>query len=118
MTMEYGPKSGSEDIGPDSHNFHMSEHLAMNRATILWDGPKHMAYNSKAARFRSYTNWPQGMNPSPDYLSTAGFFFSGKHYKKSRIYNLYYSNHFLKHILLTGLGDITHCFHCGGILHD
>ena len=84
---DYRPDSGSENIGPDSHNFPLSEHLAMNRATILWDVPKHAAYNSKAARLRTYTNWPHGINLSPDSLSTAGFYFSGK--KKFRIHNRY-----------------------------
>ena len=67
---------GSEDIDPDSHNF--PQHFAINRATILWDGPKHAAYNSKATRLRSYIDWPHGMNPSPHSLRTAGFYFSGK----------------------------------------
>ena len=88
--MEYRSNSRSEYIGPDSHNFPLTEHLTMNRATILWDVPKHVAYNSKPARLRSYINWPHGMNPSPDSLSTAGFYFSGKQ-KKIRIHYRYSS---------------------------
>ena len=93
-TMEYRPNSGpekrtamphhlrrpsgSEDIGPDddSHNFALTEYLTIHNATNICEGPRRPAYNSKAARLRSYTDWPHGMNPSPDSLSTAGFYFS------------------------------------------
>jgi len=78
--MEYRPNSGPEqksyDIGPDSHNFPLSEYLTIQRATILWDEPRHTSYNSKTARLRSYVNWPHGMNPSPESLSIAGLFYT------------------------------------------
>ena len=84
--MEYRPNSGPErkscDIGPDSHNFPLSEYLTIQHATILWEEPKHTSYNSKTARLRSYINWPHGMNPSPESLSIAGLFYTGKMKKK------------------------------------
>ena len=77
--MEYRPNFGSEqksyDIVIDSHKFPLSEYLPKKRATILWDEPRHTTYNSKIGRLRSYVNWPHGMNPSPESLSTAGLFY-------------------------------------------
>jgi len=70
--------SGSEHIGPDEHIFYLTPYLTIHRATKFWEGPRYPAYNSKAARLRSYTEWPHGMNPSPSSLSTAGFYFFGK----------------------------------------
>ena len=81
-TTEYRRNSVAEDIGPDSHIF--PQRLARNRTTILWDGAKDAAYNSKAARLRSYTNWPHGINPYTN-LSTVGFYFSGKKKKKTHL---------------------------------
>ena len=79
---EYRPNSGPErkdyDVGPDSHNFHLSEYLTIQRATILWEEPKHTSYNSKTAPLKSYVNWPHGMNPSPESLRRADLFNTGK----------------------------------------
>ena len=47
--------SGSEDIGPDELNFPLTQYLTIHRATKIWEGPRYPAYNSKAARFRTYT---------------------------------------------------------------
>jgi len=80
--MGYRPNSGHEqksyDIGHDSHNLPLSEYLTIQRATILWDEPRHTSYNSKTARLRSFVNWLHGMHPSPGSPSTAGLFYSGK----------------------------------------
>ena len=57
--------SGSPDIGPDKHTFLLTEYITIQNATKIWEGPRYPAYNSKAARLRSYTEWPHGMNPSP-----------------------------------------------------
>ena len=110
--------SGSEDIGPDSHNFPLTEYRTLKNATKIWEGQRHPAYNSKSARLRSYTNWPRGMNPSPDPLSRAGFYFSGKYH-----IIIILVLHFLKkqHSLrscITGRSDITHWFHFGLTLHE
>jgi len=82
--MDYRPNSGPErkscDIGPDSHNFPLSEYLTIQHATILWEEPKHTSYNSKTARLRSYVNWPHGMNPSPESLIIAGLFYTITHF--------------------------------------
>jgi len=82
MVLEYRPNSGPEqrpnDIGPDSHNFPLSEYLTIQRATIIWDEPRHTSYNSKTARLRSYVNWAHGRNPSSESLSAAGLFYTGE----------------------------------------
>ena len=75
--MEHRPNSGPEkgetyfkqqspDIGPDDdeQSFPLTEFIIYN-ATKFWEGPRYPAYKSKAARLRSYTEWPHGMNPSP-----------------------------------------------------
>ena len=71
----------SEDVGPDDDTqycFPLKKYLAKHAATKVWVGPRYPAYNHKAARLRSYTEWPHGMNPSPSSLSTAGFYYTGK----------------------------------------
>jgi hypothetical protein len=85
-------RSGSEDIGPgdELHNLHFEhlEYLAIKNATEIWEGPRHPAYNSAAARLRSFTNWPKETNPSPVSLSLAGFYFFGKihcHYSSIKL---------------------------------
>jgi len=50
--------SGSPDIGPDEHNFPLTEYLTICNATKIWEGPRYPAYNSKAARLR-YTVAPR-----------------------------------------------------------
>jgi len=88
--MEHTPNSGPEkgehyfkqqspDIGPndDEQSFPLTEFIIIYNATKIWEGPRYPAYNSMAARLRSYTEWPHGMNPSPCSLSTAGFNFLG-----------------------------------------
>lgn len=56
--MEYRSNSKPEDKEPDSHNnFPFSGYLTLKSAIIIWDGPRYLSYNKKAARLRSYTNW-------------------------------------------------------------
>ena len=71
-------KQQSPDIGPDEQSFPLTEYITIHNATKFWEGPRYPAYNSRAARLRSYTEWPHGLNPSPSSLSTAGFYFIGK----------------------------------------
>jgi len=52
----------------------------LQQATIIWDGPHCLGFNTKASRIESYVHWPRGMNPSPESLSTASFYFTGKRY--------------------------------------
>jgi len=52
----------------------------LHQATVIWDGPHCLGFNTKASRLKSYVHWPRGMNPSPESLSTAGFYFTGKCY--------------------------------------
>ena len=132
--MEHRPNSGPEkgtnyfkqqspDIGPDDEkqSFPLTEFITIHNATKIWEGPRYPAYNSKAARLRSYTQWPHGMNPSPCSLSTAGFYFLGKRHviEKKFWNNVHFSS--ITHtqtptLSLSGEGDLTCCFHCGGIL--
>ena len=90
--MEHRPNSGPEkgenyfkqqspDIVPDEQSFPLTEYITIHNATRMWEGPRYPAYNSRAARLRSYTEWPHGLNPSPSSLNTAGFSFIGKRSK-------------------------------------
>lgn len=56
-------------------------------------GPVHPRYASKAARLRSFVDWPRCMRQKPEDLAEAGFFY-------------------------TGQGDKTKCFYCDGGLKD
>ena len=74
----------SPDIGPDNNddnNVEIEFVVGHNNTTRIWEGPCNPAYNSKAARLESYTGWPHGINPSPNSLSTAGFYFLGMYVK-------------------------------------
>lgn len=54
----------------------LREHYVRNRAKTLWRGPKYPNYNS--SWLRCFNNWPHGKTPSPDVLSAAGFYYTGK----------------------------------------
>jgi len=70
-------KQQSPDIGPDNNDVEI-EFITVHNTTKMWERPRYPAYNSKAARLETYTGWPHGINPSPNSLSTAGFYFLGK----------------------------------------
>jgi len=63
--MEYRPNSRPEQSSP------------LQSATIFWQGPKYLIFDSKDSRLKSYTHWPHDMNPSPDSLSAACFYYTG-----------------------------------------
>jgi hypothetical protein len=72
-------KERSQDIPPlESICWVSADIFALNMAIEEWVVPQHPVFATKAARLRSYENWPHKMNPSPDSLSEAGFFHSGK----------------------------------------
>jgi len=48
----------------------------LQHATVVSDGPRCLGFNTKASRLKWYVHWPRGMNPSPESLSTAGFYFT------------------------------------------
>ena len=71
----------SADIPPPDKlmNIHpLTEQCALNRSVAIWNSPKFLAYFSNHARLRTFRTWPHGMNPSPDSLSGAGFYYTGK----------------------------------------
>jgi hypothetical protein len=86
-TPNSGPEKGenyfnrqSPDIGPDNNdndNDVEIKFVNVHNTTGIWEGPRYPAYNSKVARLETYTGWPHGINPSPNSLSTAGFYFLG-----------------------------------------
>ena len=49
----------------------------LQSATIMWQGPKYLIFDTKDSRLKSYTHFPHVMNPSPDCLSAAGFYYTG-----------------------------------------
>jgi hypothetical protein len=87
----------------------------------LWSGPKYLNYNSIAARLRAFITWPRGMNPSPDSLSSTGFYYTGKNmiswlFSLSLFLLLRFTGHLRYIHELTGVGDRTICLHCGSVL--
>jgi len=68
-TMEYRPNSRPEQSSLISS--------ALQRASILCYVSRYLTYNTKTERLRTYGDWPHGMNPSPNTLSEAGFFYTG-----------------------------------------
>ena len=74
----------SVDIPPSDNNddnrwkIHpLTEQCALNRRVAFWSAPKFPNYNSNHARLATFEDWPHGMTPSPDFLSAAGFYFTG-----------------------------------------
>jgi len=63
--MEYRPNSRPEKSRP------------LQSATIIWQGPKYLIFDIKDSQLKSYTHWSHGMNPSPDSLSPAVFYYTG-----------------------------------------
>ena len=55
--------------------------------------PKFMQYCKESSRLASFTTWPKQMNPKPEKLAKAGFFYEG-------------------------VSDTCRCFHCGLIVHN
>ena len=49
----------------------------LQNATITWQGPTYLIFNTKDSRMKSYTHWHHDMNPSPGSLSAAGFYYTG-----------------------------------------
>ena len=50
---------------------------ALQQYSIIWDGLRYLIYDTKTGRLRTYGDWSHGMNPSPNTLSEAGFFYTG-----------------------------------------
>ena len=55
--------------------------------------PKYLEYRKYSARVKSFANWPMQMNPRPEELAKAGFFYEG-------------------------VSDSCSCFHCGLTVHN
>lgn len=80
--MENRPNSRpdfSVDAGPEAPDSELLEVLVMNRAMNVWEGPRYSVI-TPILRVRSYITWPQDINPTPEALSRAGFFYTGKTY--------------------------------------
>jgi hypothetical protein len=95
----------------------------INRAVQRWREPKYLTNSTFAARARSFFNWPQyPQKPSPDALSKAGFFYTGKcnffYFTLRPIHIFSFRSVIIFLHLSTGIGDKTICFHCGGSLVD
>jgi len=56
----------------------LKEHLLLKRAIKHWQSPIHSEYTSLAERLSSFKDWPYSMTQTPESLSEAGFFYSGK----------------------------------------
>jgi hypothetical protein len=67
----------SPDIGPPIRHT-ADDHVVLNRAMLRWRDSRFPAYKSYKARVRSYFNWPRRSGPTPEQLSIAGFFYTGK----------------------------------------
>ena len=55
--------------------------------------PKFLQYCKESCRLKSFGNWPKQMNPKPEQLAKAGFFYEG-------------------------VSDTCHCFFCGLLVHN
>ena len=55
--------------------------------------PKFLQYRKESSRLASFGTWPKQMNPKPQELAKAGFFYEG-------------------------VSDTCQCFHCGLIVHN
>jgi len=105
--MEYRPNCRPEQSSP------------LQSATIIWQGPKYLIFDTKDSRLKSYIHWPFGTNPSPHSLSAASFYYTGIYIitiSVSLVESLASSLHTA--LLFAGQGDRTICFHSGGGLKN
>ena len=107
--VEYRPNSGPEQSSP------------LQNATIIWQGPKYLIFDTKELRLKSYTHWPHDMKLSPDSLSAAGFYYTDI-YKFITISHCITIRIFIFEsiydTLFTVQGDGTMCFHFDGGLKN
>jgi hypothetical protein len=68
------------DCGPHVRCPEETERMIRDRAISNWTAPQHITYSSKLLRFRSFIHWPQAVHPTPELLSIAGFFYTGKNF--------------------------------------
>jgi hypothetical protein len=101
----------------------LTDDHVMDRAVQRWRKPKYLTHSTLAAHARSFFNWPQLLpKPSPDSLSVAGFFYTGK----CNFFLLLFAHYtyFFRPLIIillqlpTGIGAKAICFHCGGALVD
>jgi len=69
---DFPPPNKRSEIQP------LTEQCALNQAVAIWSAQKCPAYNRNHTRLWTFKTWPHGMNPSPDFLSAAGFYNTGK----------------------------------------
>ena len=55
--------------------------------------PKFLQYSKESSRLKSFATWPKQMNPKPEELARAGFFYEG-------------------------VSDTCRCFFCGLLVHN
>jgi hypothetical protein len=77
-TADLGPEQRTADLGPGSPFHRLTEFQVLNRAVNRWFEPRHLLYCTKESRLKSYFNWLDLMNSSPNSLSEAVFFYAGK----------------------------------------
>jgi len=63
------PPDKRSDIHP------LTEQCALNRSIAIWSAQKFPSYLSNHALLRTFRTWPHGVNPSPDSLGAAGFYY-------------------------------------------
>ncbi|XP_063634925.1 death-associated inhibitor of apoptosis 1-like [Cydia splendana] len=92
-------------VNDHCHNFHSIKPVktlpsqptrpaaSTNTACAQQQKPEHPRYNNKAARLRTFKDWPKSMKQKPEELAEAGFYY-------------------------TGQSDKTKCFYCDGGLKD
>jgi hypothetical protein len=77
----------SPDISPEPRRFSFHERsyndsqlrLVQKRAINRCVGPRHVEYSTLQGRLNSFKDeWPVGKIPTPEALSTAGFFYDGE----------------------------------------
>ena len=63
-----------------STKYSVFEHYVLTRATAHQDGPKYVTYNTKSSRLQTLVihDRPHMLDITPNALSEAGFFFTGK----------------------------------------
>jgi len=67
-----------QNIGLTSLTPTLQEHLLLKSAIKHWQTPVHIEYRTLAARLASFKDWPHTMTQTPESLSEAGFFYTGK----------------------------------------
>ena len=94
-------------------------HTLKKNITGRWDPPQYSAFCNNLSEIETFRTWPYSYKLTPENLSNAGLFFTGKYYSlkvclsQEKLFLKALKTNVLLFSLILGKNDKTACFHCG-----